>query len=280
MIQKLNDLSINISYTPQAIKNKIPILFLHGFTGSSNDWEFIDGNLPDEYTPIFIDLIGHGKSSSPSDKEKYSEESQLKIINDLLTFLSIKEIILVGYSMGGRLALLFTINFPNRVKALVLESSSFGLENKIERKDRILSDVELAKKIENIGILNFIDYWMNIPLFDSMKSIDPTQLDELKKRKISENNIIGLKNSLLGFSQGSMSYLGNSLKDIKIDVLIISGKLDKKYCRIAEELNSLIHASDIKIISDCGHNVHFEKPEDFLKFLNVFLINIRDRKIN
>ncbi len=237
------------------------------------------GNLSEGYTPIFIDLIGHGNSSSPHEILNYSEEYQIKIINNLLEFLKIKEIILVGYSMGGRLALSFTINYPDKVKALVLESSSFGIEDQIERKERILSDAEIANVIENKGIINFINFWMNIPLFESMKNMDPTEIEKLKKRKISENNIIGLKNSLIGFSQGNMTYLGDSLKTMKADVGIISGELDTKYCRIAEDLHRKIRNSEVKIVSDCGHNVHFEKPEEFLKFLNGFLQNITNRKL-
>lgn len=278
MIQKLNSLPINIIFDAEDIKIKQPILFLHGFTGSSNDWKFIEGSLSSEFTPILIDLIGHGKSVSPKEIEKYSEESQIEIINQLIEFLSIQEIILVGYSMGGRLALLFTVNFPKKVKTLVLESSSFGIDDFNERKERVLSDTELAGKIENNGIINFIDYWMNIPLFESMGNVDPAKFEKFKKRKISENNIVGLKNSLVGFSQGNMKFLGKTLKSIKIKVLILAGELDKKYCRIGEQLHREIQNSEFRIVSDCGHNVHFEKPEDFLKFLNSFLINIRDRK--
>ena len=278
MILNLNDLSINVLFNKEEIETRIPILFLHGFTGSSNDWEFTVGNLPADYTPVFIDLIGHGNSSSPQEINKYSEESQIKIINQILEFLSIEKIILVGYSMGGRLALSFTIHYPDKVRALVLESSSFGIEELVERNERVISDTDLATKIEKTGILNFINYWMNIPLFESMKNIDPAEIEKLKKRKVSDNNIIGLKNSLIGFSQGNMNYLGDSLKTIKAAVLIIAGELDKKYCTIAKELHGKIHNSEIKIVSDCGHNVHFEKPEEFLKFLNSFLQNIRDRK--
>lgn len=278
MIQNLNNLPINIVFNPEEIITKQPILFLHGFTGSSNDWKFIVGNLPSEFTPIFIDLVGHGNSTSSYEIEKYSEGSHIEIINQVIEFLSIQEIILVGYSMGGRLALSFTINFPNKVKALVLESSSFGIENLVERKERVLSDIELAAKIKNIGISNFIDYWMNIPLFESMGNIDPLKVEKLKKRKIAENSVVGLKNSLVGFSQGKMKFLGESLKTIKIKVLILAGELDEKYCGIGAEMHREIQNSEFKIVSDCGHNVHFEKPEDFLKFLNGFLSNIRNRK--
>jgi 2-succinyl-6-hydroxy-2,4-cyclohexadiene-1-carboxylate synthase len=76
-----------------------------------------------------------------------------------------------------------------------------------------------------------------------------------------------------------MNYLGNSLKTVEVDVFILAGELDEKYCRIAEDLHRKIQNSKVKIVSDCGHNVHFEKPEEFLKFLNGFLQNITNRKL-
>ena len=278
MIQSLNDLLINLVFDSAEIKVKTPILFLHGFTGSSNDWKFILGKIPTNFTPIFIDLIGHGKSSSPDEISKYSEEFQIDIINQLLDFLAIKKIILVGYSMGGRLALSFTVNHPQKVKALILESTSFGIENHAERKERIFADAELSKQIVNKGKTDFIEYWMNIPLFESFRKVDDSKIEKLRQNKISDNNVIGLQNSLVGFSQGKTNYLGDSLQLIKVKVLLIAGELDKKYCMIAKEMRRKIENSEIKTVNNCGHNVHFEKPEEFLKFLNSFLINIRDRE--
>ena len=280
MIQILNNLPINIVFDPIEIKVKTPILFLHGFTGSSNDWKFILGKIPTRFSPVFIDLIGHGKSESPNDINNYTKESQMEIINQLLDFLSIKKIIIVGYSMGGRLALSFTMKFPKKIKALVLESTSFGIENHTERKERIFADAELSKLIKENGISDFIDHWMNIPLFETFKKVDSSKIEKLRRNKVSENNIIGLQNSLVGFSPGRMKYLGNSLNLIDVRVLIIAGKLDEKYCKIALDIKRKIQNSELKIANNCGHNVHFEKPEEFLKFLNSFLINIRDKEKN
>jgi len=77
MILSVNNLSFHITFSKNEIERKIPIIFLHGFTGSSKDWEFTKSKIPKNYTPIFIDLLGHGKSSSPEQPEYYTTESQL-----------------------------------------------------------------------------------------------------------------------------------------------------------------------------------------------------------
>ncbi len=276
MLVKINNLPINVIYNPEVLFNKTPVLFLHGFTGSAGDWNFVSKNIPHGFTPIFIDLIGHGSSAAPESIDKYSEKFQLEILDKLIDLLAIQKIILVGYSMGGRLALAFSINYPGKIKGLVLESSSFGIEDSNERNERIKSDELLASAIATIGISKFIDYWMSIPLFNSLAKIDLTKVQDMKEKKIKTNSINGLKNSLVGFSQGKMNYYGNSLSTLNVKLLFICGELDKKYCNIGKSITQNSPNYKLQIVNDCGHNVHFEKPEEFLKLLNTFLLNIRD----
>lgn len=274
----ISNYSINVHYNEAELKEKIPILFLHGFTGCLEDWEFLKGQLPKKYSPVFIDLLGHGKSSAPKVIEEYSEKSQVELLNLLLKKLSISKLVLVGYSMGGRLALAFTIKYPHKIAALILESTSFGLETKNERNERIESDKNISKQIENSTINNFVNYWMGLPLFSSQKKSESQKVIELKQRKIFSNNLIGLKNSLLGFSSGKMNNYFPQLKDINIKVLLISGELDLKYNKINIKADSLLPNSKLIVVKNCGHNVHFEKPKEFIKFLNKFLLNIRINK--
>ena len=110
--------------------SKKPVVFLHGFTGSSLDWDFLLSELSNEFEPITIDLLGHGKTSSPKKTDKYSFDSQVQLLDGLFKELNIVKPILVGYSMGGRLALSYLLNHPNKIEAIVLESTSFGLKKK------------------------------------------------------------------------------------------------------------------------------------------------------
>lgn len=66
----------------------------------------------------------------------------------------------------------------------------------------------------------------------------------------------------------------NLLPNFNKKVLLITGKLDSKFTNLAQKANRLLPNSKIKIVDDCGHNVHLEKPEEFLKLLNWFLLNV------
>ena len=167
----INKQPISINYFDGGSIKNSPIIFLHGFTGNLEDWFFLKEKLPKNFSAIFIDLLGHGKSSSPDQFELYSAESQMEILDNLFDQLNISEFTLVGYSMGGRLALSYTLKFPKKVNRLVLESTSFGITEKKDREERIKSDFDLAAFIENSTLDDFIDFWMEIPILKSYKRV-------------------------------------------------------------------------------------------------------------
>ncbi|MCP5062622.1 MAG: 2-succinyl-6-hydroxy-2,4-cyclohexadiene-1-carboxylate synthase, partial [Ignavibacteriae bacterium] len=241
-----------------------PIVFLHGFTGSSFDWEFLFNKLPDGFEPIIIDLLGHGKTSTPKNFKNYSVKSQIEFLDKIFKKLNIAKPILVGYSMGGRLALSYLFSYTENVEAVILESTSFGLKTKAERDERIISDEILTNQIRNSSIEKFIESWMKIPLFDSQNKLLQRTRNEQTENKISTNNVVGLTNSLLGFGTGNMNNYFNELEKVNTEILLLTGRLDSKFTEIAIEANSLLPNSHHSIVGDAGHNVHLEKPEEFL----------------
>lgn len=275
---KYKDISLNVFCLTSELKNKNPIIFLHGFTGSVTDWKFVTDQLPENLTPIFIDLIGHGKSESPNSIKYYKAQFQIEILKYIIEYLNLKKVILAGYSMGGRLALLFTMKNYTLVESLILESTSFGIENEQERKERIKSDQKLAEQIGNSSVEEFIKNWMKAPLFGTLKNVGFERFETLKNRKIETNNLIGLKNSLLGFSTGKMENYFLVLNDFNVKTMLIVGELDEKFVKINKIANSLLPNSELVIVKQSGHNVHFEKPKEFLKFLNRFLLNVKGNK--
>lgn len=272
------DISLNIKCKQADLKSKHPVLFLHGFTGSANDWDFVTENLEEKFTPIFVDLVGHGQSDSPDNPEYYGINFQIELLKNMCDYLDLDKINLVGYSMGGRLALAFATNFRENVESLVLESTSFGIVDKNDRLERIHSDEKLAKQIENSSIGDFIKYWINTPLFDSLNKVEPARLEKLLENKIKRNNQKGLKNSLLGCSTGKMKNYFLELGNLSTDIMLIVGALDQKFVGINTKANSLFTNSELRVIKESGHNVHFEKPKEFLKLLNRFLLNVEGNK--
>jgi 2-succinyl-6-hydroxy-2,4-cyclohexadiene-1-carboxylate synthase len=143
------------------------IVFLHGFTGSTGTWSETIGLLKGNYHAVAVDLIGHGKTTAPLDPSRYSMEKQFADVETLFSRLNLSKITILRYSMGGRIALSYTLNYPDRVSSLILESSTPGLQTDVERIERMNKDKLLAHKISNEGIPSFVEFWEDIPLFDS-----------------------------------------------------------------------------------------------------------------
>ena len=251
-------------------KAKDTIIFLHGFTGSLNDWEKISSQFNGDYNIYAIDLIGHGKIDSPNEISKYLTSSQIDQLFRTISLITKDKIILAGYSMGGRLALSFSTVYPEMLKGLILESTAAGIVDEYLREERRKKDEELANFILNNPIEKFVDYWMNLDIFSTQKNLPEEILLKLKKDKL-KNNKTGLANSLLGFSIGIMPPLFEKLKEINIKTLLITGELDKKYTNINNEMLKLFSAGKHAIIKNAGHNIHLEKPEIFYNVINNYL---------
>lgn len=247
-----------------------PLLLLHGFTGNSEGWK--------EFTPfweghsktIALDIIGHGKSGAPSDIAHYQIEECAAVINSLLEEMGIGKIDVLGYSMGGRLALTFAVKYPEKVRTLILESASPGLRTEEERHERRVQDARLADRIRKEGIVNFIDYWENIPLFQSQRNL-PDQVRTRIRNQRMANSIGGLANSLNGMGTGSQPSWWEELGNLKMPVLLLTGELDKKFCRIAEEMSKALPNVQWKPVKNAGHAIHVEKPELFGTIVSGFL---------
>ena len=70
---KVDDIQFNLLiYESDFSNEKTPIVFLHGFTGRATDWQFIFDKIPEKFSPIAIDLIGHGETDSPENQDYYS----------------------------------------------------------------------------------------------------------------------------------------------------------------------------------------------------------------
>lgn len=269
MLINYKDIFINAEKYERTVSSNY-IMLLHGFTGSANDWDFLIDELNPKYNIITIDLIGHGKSSSPMQPDYYSGDEISNQINHIINFFNLKKIILLGYSMGGRAALTFADKYPHIIKGLILESAAPGIENEILRDQRTIEDTKLSEYILNNPLEKFIDYWMNLDIFLTQKNLPLDKLKFIKQQKL-KNNKIGLSNSLKEFSAGKMIPLFDKIKNLNSKTLLISGGLDKKYIELNFQMENLFPNAKHVIIKNAGHNTHLEQPETFISLLNTFL---------
>lgn len=268
---KAGDVSINVEINESLLdKGLIPILFLHGFTGSALEWNIFLDKIDNRFLPFAIDLIGHGMTDSPDSVEHYSAAAIARQIDRVFTELNFNKVVLCGYSMGGRAALSYFNFFPDKTAGLILESSTAGIEEERLREDRIKSDELMARKIEIEGVEKFGSYWVNLPMFSGLKSLPADEYQKILKTRMN-NNQTGLINSLKGFGTGSMPVLWDRLRDINVPVLLLTGEFDDKFTQINERMKEKILKSEHHIVRDCGHNTHLQKPEVFIKLVNNYL---------
>lgn len=273
MMIPYQNIKLNLEHFSEFDSAKKTIFFLHGFTGSANDWKVIADKIDKRFNKIGLDLIGHGKTSSPSDLKFYQIDLIVEQIEEAIRLSGLNKVVLCGYSMGGRVALKFALDKQDLISGLILESSSAGIKKKNERLSRQQNDDELANFIINNSIEDFITRWLDQEIFGTIRRFSNEKIKRIKEEKM-KNSRTGLANSLRGYGTGVMPYLGSELITIKIPVLLISGGLDEKFTQINQNLRKLFKSAKHKIINNAGHNTHLEEPTKFISIVNQFLNRI------
>jgi len=251
----------------------LPIVMLHGFTGSVQNWNPIAERLSRHYQITAIDILGFGDSDKPQDIESYHMENIASDLSMLLRSLSAAPMHLVGYSMGGRLALYMIWRYPQLFTSATLESTSSGLKTQIERIERAERDNALADRIEHEGIEAFVDFWETLPIWESQQQLSEEIKQQQHQQRLS-NDPVGVANSLRGMGTGVQPSLWNDLEDIQIPVQLIAGEQDPKFMRIMGEMYQMLPCSRLNTIADVGHNTHLENPTIYTQHLLEFLDDI------
>ena len=136
------------------------IIFLHGFLGSGSDWLTIARQLEKEYCCMPVDLPGHGESGiAANDNPDLFFSETVDALAELIRKTTSPPCFLVGYSMGGRVALSLLLRHPALFAKAIILSASPGLRTEEERNNRKESDEGIARKIER-NFDGFIEAWL------------------------------------------------------------------------------------------------------------------------
>jgi 2-succinyl-6-hydroxy-2,4-cyclohexadiene-1-carboxylate synthase len=255
----------------------MPVVLLHGFTGSSENWLHLAERLSRRFRVLVIDLPGHGRTDAPEDVARYRFERVADDLIELLERANAGPAHWLGYSMGGRLALYLAARHPQVVRSLILESGSPGIVGLDERAARRAQDEALAERILKHGIPAFVDYWQNIPLFWTQERLPAAVRDELRAQRL-KNSTIGLANSLVGMGTGAQPELWSQLAHIHAPAQLIAGELDEKFVDINHRMAAALPNARFNIVANVGHAVHVEHPDEFERLIMAFLSE--DRRQN
>ena len=209
------------------------------------------------FDPLCLDAPGHGNNTNGA-------RPLPQCADDIAT--SMKAGILVGYSMGARMALHVALQHPEMVRQLVLISGTPGLKTDAERSARIQSDCELANRIEKIGTPAFIDEWLALPMFSGLSSETNQKSDRLR------NTTQGLADSLRFAGTGTQESHWPNLHRLSMPVHLIVGELDEKFTSIAREMKTLISTSELIVVENAGHTVHLENTTTTAQLLDSIML--------
>ncbi|MFD1851187.1 2-succinyl-6-hydroxy-2,4-cyclohexadiene-1-carboxylate synthase [Oceanobacillus bengalensis] len=247
----------------------IPVVLLHGFTGSTTTWKNFINTVDKQFQIITIDLPGHGKTQT---SESRTVEACCRDLKQLFAFLHLDAFHLVGYSMGGRTALSFAMLYPEGILSLILESASPGLANVAERVARVKNDEGLAKRIETEGLEAFVSFWENIPLFETQRNLPEEVQHSIRRERLSQSPN-GLAMSLRFMGTGKQPSWWDKLEGFSAPVLLIVGEHDEKYVEINKKMQSRFISCKLIKCEDAGHAIHVEKPKIFGKLVTEFILN-------
>jgi 2-succinyl-6-hydroxy-2,4-cyclohexadiene-1-carboxylate synthase len=225
------------------------LLLLHGFTATGASWDavrrHVDAGL---YEPAAPDLRGHGSRA----------EARPATIEACVDDLRQQEpYTLAGYSMGGRVALHLALAQPEKVRKLVLVSTTAGLTTDRERAERCASDEDIADGIERAGVETFARSWAAQPLF----ATQPPEVAAAAHRDRLRNTAEGLAASLRGMGTGAMTPVWDRLHELAMPVRVVVGEHDAKFRAIGERLADGLPNAELVVVKGAGHAVHLEAPE-------------------
>lgn len=246
------------------------LLLLHGFMGSGRAFGHLIPRLKKTCNPITLDLLGHDRTGAPENPERFSLDRQLADLHQIVNQLESSALFLHGYSMGGRLALRFALQYPELITGLILESSNYGIEQEEKRKERKKIDEQRAQAIE-ADYSSFLDEWQKLPLFDSGISA-ADELSNHYKEIQTQQRASAMANSLRGFGTAQMPSVKDQLHQLQVPALLMAGQHDQKYRSILREMEEHIANSKFHIIKDAGHRIHLENPSAFIDHLKAFLL--------
>lgn len=246
-----------------------PILFLHGLLGSKRNWQSIAKSISKTgRKTITVDARSHGESPHAADMTYASMASD---VVELLHDLGIKQSILVGHSMGGRIAMTIALTQPDLVSQLVVADVS-PVGSPADPKSTFqgflaamqgvffdqslesLSEVrrEVAAQLEDVfpdpGVRQFI-----------LTNVE--KRDDVYQWRVNLDAIGKQLDHLRSFPEFDTSYHG--------DTLFIGGS-ESRHLRLEHEpcIKRLFPKAKIQFIAEAGHWVHSDKPHDFLRILN------------
>lgn len=252
----------------------LQIVGLHGFVGSGDDWDLPRHALAAAAPGLAVawttpDLPGHG-ANLPPNAFPYTVPAMAASVASHLRTLSAPPV-LIGYSMGGRVALRLALDWPDLVGRLVLIGAHPGIADADERRARAAEDTARAARIREVGAAAFCAEWSRVPIIATQDRVPEPWRSAMTARR-ARNDTLGLALAAEVGGTGSMEPLGERLGDLAMPTLLVHGADDDKYGDLVAHMltRTPAHVRPARI-GGAGHAAHLEAADAFAARLASFL---------
>ena len=241
------------------------LVLLHGFAQTRRCWGPLAEGLAADRTVVAVDLPGHGGSTRAADADL---DRTVDLLGSTLAGLD-GPLDVLGYSMGGRVALTWMVTDPGRIRRLVTIGATAGITDTSRRAERRDADEERARRVERDGVDGFVEWWLGLPMFAGLP--DWARFDEERRG----NSADALAASLRNAGTGSMRPLWDDLAALGRSggapaLLALAGGDDPDYVAHAARLAADTGGRAVTI-PGAGHAAHLERPDETLAAVRRFL---------
>ena len=226
-------------------------MFLPGFMQRGDAWSAVVERVSESYPSAPLDFASHSFRDRLAEIEAAAGEGT----------------VLVGYSLGGRLALHAALRAPGRYAALVLVGTSAGIEADGERRARRMADESLAAWIERHTIEAVVERWERQPVFASQAA----GVVAAQRHGRLAHEPAQLAALLRSASRGAVAPVWERLSALDLPALALAGALDEPYVRAAQRLAAALPRGRARIVAGAGHAPQLERPADVAWALVEFL---------
>ncbi|MEA2176824.1 MAG: 2-succinyl-6-hydroxy-2,4-cyclohexadiene-carboxylate synthase [Solirubrobacteraceae bacterium] len=236
----------------QDVRMSGTLLLLHGFTQTGGSWSPVLAALGEgTYRPVAPDIRGHGEAG---DRRPIGFE---EVVADVLEAAGDGPFTLAGYSQGGRIALHLALAVPERVRRLVLISTTAGIDGEEDRARRRAADEIIAGRMEGQGMEVAARAWAAQALFGGQTD----QVFELAHEDRMRNDPANLAAALRGIGTGRMTPLWERLPELTMPAAVLVGARDLKFVDLGRRLADTLPDASFTVVPEAGHALPLEAPE-------------------
>lgn len=245
-----------------------PLMCVHGFGGAKEDFADHVDRLGRRTTVVLVDLRGHGDSGGPDDPAAYSLDRCADDVWAVADALGFDRVRLLGHSMGGMVVRRMAVAAPDRVDAVVFESTAAGPPRGL---DPDLVDLGAALALEDFAALKVVlddARVLGTPAYERLLAERPGFADYVAAKWA---RLVPSMWSALAPAIAREPDALHEIRALRCPVLVVVGELDAVFLEASSAIAAAAPDAGLAVIADAGHHPHFENPEAWVAVMTAFL---------